>query len=492
MPKLTDTQKPAPADTHHAAVAIFLTTVCVSLIDISVVKIALPAMKETLSLTPTSTTLVIAGPSLISGLALIPCGRLGDMYGRRRLFLVGLWLFALTGAACAGAPNTEVLVIGRLLHGLAGGLLAPQTMGMIQRLFDGRRRSQVFGYFGATAGASTAVGPLLGGILLQAFGPQLGWRLALAGTVPVALAVLAVGHRVLPNDPPRTAAHGLDLIGTALLALGMVCVLQPIMEVSSTRAQPRWWLIAVGVLSLLLFCWWERRLDSRGGEPLVPMSLLRVRSFSVGAVIATVFFAGFTSTVLVLILFLQQGLGYSALESALVTMIFTTGSTVASVISGRLAHQSGRRIVVIGGAVATIGVLVVALTAALYSTDHAVLALGVPLFVAGAGCGMLITANQTVSVREVRRADGGIAAGVYESGQRITTAIGTAIATSLFFHAAGSTHDYRLAIGYGLGAPILLLGAATLISLADALCPGTPRRKQTQSNAPAGREYELQ
>jgi MFS family permease len=492
MPKPTDTMSAIPERTQRVAVTIFLVTVCVSLLDVSMVKISLPAMQETLHLTPIATTLVIAGPSLVSGLAMIPAGRLGDIYGRRRLFLLGLWLFAITAVVCAAAPNPTVLVTGRVIHGLAGGLLAPQTMGMIQSMFHGPQRGKVFGYFGATVSLSTATGPLIGGALLHVYGPQLGWRLALAATAPVALAALAAGQRVLPPDPPRTASHRLDLVGTTLLGLGFLCILQPIMQMSSTREQPRWWMLGLGVLWLALFVRWERRLDARGGEPVITMSLLRVRSFSVGVLISTVFFAGFTSTVVVMIMYLQQGLKYTALQSAFAMLIFSLGSTGGSVVSGRLADRHGRWIVVIGGTVAAVAVTAVAVTAYLWTGAYPALVLAAPLLVAGIGCGLFITANQTLSLQEVRHTDGGGAAGVYETSQRITTALGVATATSLFFHAAGSTHDFHGAIGYGLAAPILLFATATLIGLTEVLRSGptTAQPTPTHDADTTRRQYE--
>ncbi|MBB5166999.1 MFS transporter [Mycobacterium sp. AZCC_0083] len=494
MPKPTDTLPAIPERTQRVAVTIFLVTVCMSLLDVSMVKIALPAIQETLHLSPTAATLVLAGPSLASGLALIPAGRLGDVFGRRRLFLLGLWLFAITAVACAAAPNATVLVIGRLIHGLAGGLLAPQTMGMIQRMFHGRRRSKVFGYFGATVSLSAATGPVLGGVLLQAYGPDLGWRLALAATAPVALAAIAAGHRVLPPDPPRAASHRLDLAGTTLLCVGVLLILQPIMQMSSARERPRWWMLGLGLLCLGLFAWWERRLDARGGEPVIPMSLLRVRSFCVGALIATVFFAGFTSTVVVMLLYLQQGLNYTALQTAFAMLVFSLGATGASVVSGSLADRHGRWLVVIGGAIAVVAVTAVAVTGYWWSGAHAAVVLEAPLLVAGIGCGLLITANQTRSLQEVRHTDGGAAAGVLETSQRITTGLGTAATTSLYFFAAGSTHDFHGAIGYGLAVPILLFAAATLIGLTDLRRPRPTTARPTLAGDPrtSTRQYESQ
>jgi MFS family permease len=170
---------------------------------------------------------MLAGNALVFGLFLVPSGRLGDMYGRRRLLLAGLWLFLITAVACAVAPTAAVMVGSRLVRGAASGLIAPQSMGIIQRMFDGPRRGRIFGYFGAIVGMSTAVGPLLSGLLIQLFGADAGWRLSFSVTVPVVVIALIVGYRSLPADPARGETHRLDVPGTTLLTLALLCVMLP-------------------------------------------------------------------------------------------------------------------------------------------------------------------------------------------------------------------------------------------------------------------------
>jgi MFS family permease len=207
-----------------------------------------------------------------------------------------------------------------------------------------------------------------------------------------------------------------------------------------------------------------------------------------------VFFAGFTSTVVVMIMYLQQGLKYTALQAAFAMLIFSLGSTVGSVVSGRRADRSGRWILVIGGTVATVAVTAVAVTAHLWTGAYPALVIAAPLLVAGIGCGLFITANQTLSLKEVRHTDGGAATGVYETSQRITTALGVATATSLYFYAAGSTGDFHGAIGYGLAAPIFLFAAATLIGVIDLRRPRptTAHPIPVRDPGTSTRQYESQ
>jgi EmrB/QacA subfamily drug resistance transporter len=455
------------------ALVICLIASFMTLLDVSVVTIALPSMERSLHMTPADITWAAAGYALAFGLTLVPAGRLGDEYGRRRLLLIGLALFAATGVLCGAAPNAMVLVIGRLLRGVAAGVLAPQVIGLVQQMYSGPRRGRAFGYYGATTGLSTAIGPLLGGVILQAFGPATGWRWVFYLSIPIVLIALAIGVKVLPEDR-RGHAHRLDLLGVLLLGLGVLCIMLPMLQQTGTKAHPQFWLFAVGAVLLVLFLLWERRLGARDARPLVHLKVLRVRSYAVGTTTATAFYAGFTSIFLVLTLFLQQGLKYSPLHAALSTMIFTIVSVCAAVLSGRLVHRVGRPLVVLGTGIATVGLIAMGLVARTSTGANAPLVLAVPLIVAGAGCGLVISANQTLTLTDITRATAGVAAGVYETGVRTGTALGTAIASALFFGTLASTHgDYHAAVGLGLTSPAVLVGLAFLIGLVDVLRPAT-------------------
>jgi EmrB/QacA subfamily drug resistance transporter len=464
-----------PGDTEprrRHALLICLVAGFMTLLDVSIVNVALPSMERSLHLSPADVSWAVAGYALTFGLTLVPAGRLGDEYGRRKLFLIGLSLFAITAIICGAAPNATVLVVGRLCRGVAAGLLAPQVIGLMQQMYTGQGRGKAFGYYGATVGLSTAIGPLVGGMILQAFGVAEGWRFVFYLSIPVVVITLAFAFKVLPADHRGSVHHKLDLVGALLLGLSVLAIMLPLLQATGAEAHPRFWLFAVGAALLVLFLFWERRLDSRGGHPLVNLKLLTVRSYAVGAMIAAAFYSGFTGIFLVITMFFQQGLKYSALEAALSTLIFTVASTATTIISGRIVHRTGRRNVVIGSAVATLGLTIVALVAHAWTGPDTALVLALPLLVAGCGCGFVISANQTLTLREITRANAGVAAGVYETGQRIGTALGIALSSALFFGALAQTGgDYHAAVGLGLAAPAVLVGVAFLISLVDILRP---------------------
>jgi EmrB/QacA subfamily drug resistance transporter len=470
---------------HRPALAICLVASFMTLLDVSVVTIALPSMEHSLRLSPAEVTWSVAGYALAFGLTLVPAGRLGDERGRRTLFLIGLALFALTGVVCGAAPNAVVLVIGRLLRGVSAGILAPQVIGLLQQMYAKPVRGRAFGYYGAVTGLSTAVGPLLGGVILQVFGSATSWRWVFWLSVPVVVLAFIIGRRVLPADQ-RGRAHRIDWPGVVLLGLGVLAVLLPLLQETGPNARPEFWLFGLGIALLVLWVLWQRRLAARDARPLVHLKVLRIRTYAVGTMTATAFYAGFTGIFLVLTLFLQQGLGYSPLRAALSTLVFTVASAATAVLGGRLVHRFGRSLVVLGTAVATLGLAAVALAAHASTPADAPLILLAPLLVAGAGCGLVVAANQMLTLTDVTRATAGVAAGVYETGVRIGTALGTALASALFFGTLASTrHDYHSAVASGLTGEAILVGVAFLIGLVDLVRPAKavadqrPRRATT-------------
>ena len=308
---------------RRQALAICLIAGSMTLLDMSIFNVALPSVQHSLHISPAKASWSVVGYALMFGLTLIPAGRLGDEYGRRKLFLIGLSLSAVTAIVCGAAPDATVLVMGRLCHGVAAGLLAPQVIALMQEMYAGPKRGRAFGYFGATAGLSAAAGPLLGGIILQAFGTAEGWRFVFFLPVPILVLTLAFVIRVMPADH-RAGVHRLDLVGAVLLGLGLLGIMLLPLQESEARAHPRIWLFAIGAAWVGLFGLWEGRLGARGGHPLLDLKPLTIRSYSVGATIVAAFYAGFAGVFLVMTMFLQQGLNYSPLSDSVFDAIKTT------------------------------------------------------------------------------------------------------------------------------------------------------------------------
>lgn len=434
-----------------------------TLLDVSIVNVALPSMQAGLGTTPVELAWVVSGYALTFGLVLVPSGRLGDDRGRSRMFLISLVLFTATSALAGFAMTPTWLVVSRLLQGVAGGMLNPQVLGLLQQMFRGRERGKAFGLFGAVVGISTAVGPLLGGLILQFAGVEQGWRWVFFVNVPIGVFGLLYGLRVLPKFTGRASGASLDLVGVLLLGAGLVSLLLPLVEQESGNAP--WYLVAAAPVLLGLFALWERRYEARGHAPLVNLRLFRIRSYAFGSSLGLLYFAGFTSIFFVLAVYLQRGLGYTPLEAGLTLTPFALGSAVGSALGGRIVHRAGRKLVVLGLAGAAVGLLVADLLLRQHLGTAAGLYLALPLLLAGTGSGFVISPNQTVTLSEVDTAQGGTAAGVQQTGQRLGSALGIAAASGVFFGAMGGGWD--AAISAGMVVSVCFVGAALVTGVVE-------------------------
>ncbi|MFP5022026.1 MFS transporter [Pseudonocardia phyllosphaerae] len=459
----------APDPRRWRALSVCLVAGFMTLLDVSIVNVALPSMQAGLGASSAELSWVVSGYALTFGLVLVAAGRLGDDRGRRRMFLAGLALFTLTSAGAGLATAAWVLVAVRLLQGAAAGLLSPQVVGFIQDLFDGRERGTAFGLFGASIGVSTAVGPLLGGLLLAWAGLAEGWRWVFYVNVPIGVAALVYAMRVLPADAASPGRRRpLDLVGALLLGVAVVALMLPLVLAERDPAAAPWWLLVVAAVVLAGFVAWERRAKRVHGLPLVDLALLRIRSYAVGAALGTTYFAGFTSIFFVLTLFFQNGLRYTPLEAGLVLTPFAVGSAVSSALSGRLVSRFGTAMIVVGLGVVLVGLavtdVVLRVTAGAPGTGWAVAG---PLLLAGAGGGLVIAPNQTLALSEIPRSSGGTAAGVLQTGQRIGTAIGLSLVGAVFFGELSGSGDWVSAISDGLVVTVALVAVAFLLGLTD-------------------------
>jgi EmrB/QacA subfamily drug resistance transporter len=446
------------------ALTICLIAGFMALLDVSIVNVALPAIRRALEATPSDLAWVLSGYALAFGLVLVPSGRLGDARGRRRMFMAGLALFTAASAAAGLAPTALALVVARLVQGVGAGILVPQVAGLIQQLFRGRERGLAFGRLGSVISVSTAVGPALGGLIIVLAGSDDAWRWVFFVNLPVGVVALLLTPRLVPADRRAGRRESLDPIGIGLLAVGLLLVLFPVVESERAGANPSLWLmIPAGIAVLAGFLLWERRYRRRGREPVVDMTLWRRRSYAIGVSLALLYFAGFTSIFFVLTLYLQAGLGYSALLAGLTTTPFAAGGAVASSYGGRIVDRYGRAVVVAGLVFTIVG-----LVAADIVVDHVHtrigLALAVPLLLTGIGSGLVITPNQTITLSEVPVRGGGSAAGVLQTAQRIGSAVGIAAVTAVFF-AALDGGEWAAALSRGL----LLAVGFVVVSLGFAL-----------------------
>ncbi|MGY1856981.1 MFS transporter [Modestobacter sp. SYSU DS0290] len=439
-----------------------------TLLDVSIVSVALPSLQEDLGATASTVQWVVSGYALTFGLALVPAGRLGDAFGRRRMFLIGLVAFVLCSAAAGAAPNAELLIAARLLQGVAAGCLAPQNSALIQQLFRGAERGRAFGFFGATVGISTAVGPVVGGLLLAlASGPG-GWRWIFYVNVPIGVVALVLAVRLLPR--PTSRGHGrIDVVGVGLLGAGALALLLPLVEAESGGLTRLWWLFPIGLVLLAVFVLWERRVVRGGGEPVFdPRLVTATRGYAPGVALGTVYFVGFSGIWLVFALFFQTGLGWTPLQSGLAVTPFAIGSASAAVVAGRLVERYGRALTVFGlsgvalGLTGTAGVLLLA------PSGVSGWATAPTLLLAGIGGGFVISPNVTLTLRDVPVRMAGSAGGGLQTFQRFGGAIGTAALPGLFYLVlSDGRQDYARAAATALSVAVVGALAALVIGVVD-------------------------
>ncbi|MFR9780870.1 MFS transporter [Micromonospora sp. MS34] len=448
------------------ALGVGLVAAFMTLLDVSIVNVAVPSIDRAVHATPSDLQWVLSGYALTFGLVLVPAGRFGDARGRRTAFVVGVALFTLTSALAGLARSPEWLIAARLVQGAAAGLVTPQVTGMIQELFRGAERGRAFGLLGATIGISTAVGPLLGGLLIQLGGEQHGWRWVFFVNIPVGVVAVLLGWRLMPARPTgQPDRHRLDPIGVLLLGVGVTLVLLPLVQRQQWHGPEKWLLIPAGLLFLLGFGAWERRY-ARHRQPLFDLRLFGLRSYTLGALIGLVYFAGFTAIFFIFTLYLQIGLGYSALIAGLAITPFALGSAVASALGGRVVTRYGRPLVAAGLLAVAVGLIATDLV--LHGIQHGPVPLrtAVPLLIAGLGSGLVIAPNQTLTLSEVPVRQAGSGAGMLQTGQRIGSAAGIAAVGALFFSTLARTRgDWSSAFRHSLllATGIIVLALATAV-----------------------------
>ncbi|MFB7470620.1 MFS transporter [Kitasatospora sp. NPDC056184] len=423
--------KPAAAGLSGIALVVVLTGYALSIVDASIVNVALTPISDDLHGGPAALELVVSGYGLTYALGLVLGGRLGDAFGRRRLYAYGLAAFTLTSALCGLAPTIEFLVGARLLQGAAAAMLVPQVLATIQASTEGAARARAIGMYGVTAALGMVVGQILGGLLVSLDVGGIGWRSVFAINVPIGVAALLAVRRV-----PATRADtkpGFDPAGTVLFGLTMVCVLAVVVA-GPDLGWPLWlWsLLVVAAAGALALVRTESGLEARGGSPLLSPSVLSRPGTRRGLAAVVPFSAGFGAFLFVYALLAQGHFGFDGLASGAVLTPFAVGFFAVAMFTPKIAAALGGRIVTLGAGVQGLGLVELALVIRL-GWPHPSLPLvllGIALF--GVGAALIGPTLFRMVLADVPPAQAGMGSGVLVTSQQMATALGATIGGTLY------------------------------------------------------------
>jgi len=453
-----------------SSLAVLLSGCFLTILDLFIVNVALPDIQRDLHASNAELQLVMVAYDVPFGAMLLNGARLGDLFGRRRLFLLGMATFALASLSCALAPSSWLLIGSRAIQGIGAALMMPQIYASVRLLFEGDARRRAFAIMGAVQGVAGAASQLIGGYLIAINAADLGWRLVFLVNLPVALSALVAGRWMIV-ETKEVLPSKLDILGAALGALALILVLFPLM-VGREHHWP-WWAIVGPLVALPLFAYfahYEIQLAKRGGVPVIDISLFRRNGFTLGSITAFLFFSTISSFSLSLTMFLQVGLGRTALEAGTIFVPSTIAFFVGSLLSESLARRLGQWALFPGMLVYAIGLLLSVAVGFEGGGDSFMLSSS--LILNGLGQGIVIPLFLNLILSTVANSEAGMASGAYSTMQTAGAAFGIAVVGIMFFSvldgigikpgsalASAESYGYAFAIAtiYNLMAVILSL-----------------------------------
>jgi len=416
-----------------AALLLVLVGAFLAMADFFIVNVALSDIGTRLHTSPATLELVVAGYGVVYALLLVVGGRLGDAFGRKRLFIAGMAAFTVTSLLCGLAPTAGTLVGARGLQGAAAALMVPQVMATVQATTTGHHRLRAMALFGATGGLAAVVGQLVGGLLVAANIADTGWRPIFLVNVPIGLVALALAPRLLPDSRSLRPAP-VDVSGTVLLGATVLAVLVPLSE-GHALGWPVWsWvslLLAPFLGAALVLV--ELRHERHGRVPLVPPMLVRLPSMSRGLLLGVPFFIGFGGFMFVYAVAVQGELGWSPLKAGAALTPMAGAFFVASLSTSRLLRRWGRNVLTAGLALQAVGLFVLIATVAAQWTGHIrPVDLAAGFVIAGFGQGLVMSPIFGLVLSQVPMDLAGVGSGVMSTAQQVALATGATAIGTLF------------------------------------------------------------
>ena len=462
--------RPAPTRIWQGF-AVVLAAMILNILDSTIVNVAAPSIQRDLTMSTSALEWIAAGYTLAIAVGLLAGGRLGDMVGRKPMFLAGLTGFVVASIACSLAWSPETLIAARTLQGLSAALLIPQSFGLIRDIFPPQQIGKAFAAFGPVIGLSTVAGPVVAGLLLKADVFGSGWRALFWINVPVGLVALRVGRRVLPTGTRHRVGARLDWLGTALMALVSFLIVFPLVD-GRTLGWPAWifGVMAAAVPLLGVLAAQQRRRVAAGRTALLEPSVLRKRSYVSGVVFTLVFFGSIVGFSLTVGLFLQIGLGFSPMKASLYLAGLAVGAFFGSGIGAWAMTAVGRPILHVGLGIMAVGVTVLYVSLRTVAGPVGLWHLAPGLTVFGFGMGMIFVPLFSIIIGDIEDHEVGSASGLLESLQQLGASLGVAVLATLFFdrlrlddggpRAAAAAGRHLVAAEDTLVVTLLLIGVA--------------------------------
>jgi EmrB/QacA subfamily drug resistance transporter len=435
------------------------------ILDFFIVNVALPSLTKDLHASSAQLEWIVASYALMEAIFLITAGRLGDNLGRRRLYFNGVALFSLSSLACGLAPSATLLIVGRLIQGVAGAMLMPQVLAIIGVSFHGADRVKAMSTYGAAMGLVALSAQLIGGALVQLNIDGSSWRACFLINIPFGIALLALTPRLVPES--RASRPGrIDARGVMLLTAGIAAIALPLIE-GRAHGWPTWTWLSFGLAPVLLagFIAHQRALHRRSLIPLLDLALFKNRAFSAGLATQLLFWSGQAAFFVYFALYLQRGRGMSPLDCGLVFTIAATSYVIASAATPTILERHGRPVILAGGLTLAAGHGSLAVAVAANGIHGSTAALIPGLLLIGAGMGVSLTGTTATVLNTLDDERAGSAAGVSGTVQGLGNALGVAIAGVIFFASlpAGVGHAFTVSevefvtVGLAIAALSLLL-----------------------------------
>ena len=467
------------AKQRRIAMAVVAAAFVLDLMDSTILTIALPTIQRSMHASNAAVDWMAAGYTLSFALLLITGGRLGDVFGYRRLFLTGVTGFLLSSLLVGLAWNPGALVIARLLQGGAAALMVPQVLSVIQLLYSAKQRTTIMGMLGGLSMLATTLAPLLTGLLIKADFAGLSWRPVFLINLPICTAALALAARYLPRGRSGRRLR-VDAIGTILVVAALGLLAFPLIQ-GRDLGWPVWSyvMLVASAPAFALFVWWQCRAVRIGRSPLVIPSLFQHRSFSLGLVISLLLFAAIACFALTFTLLLQAGHGFTPIHTVLTGLFITLGIVpTAGALSKRVIPALGRYSLTVGALVIAAGMAAVGVTAVNAGAELSTWQLAPSLLLVGVGMGLCFVALLPFVLSSVDPDDAGSASGTANAVQQIGSALGIAVVGVLFFGRLSDAVSYTRAFTATTWLELVLLALAALVSLR------LPRRIDAQAYEP--------